>query len=270
MKINDVLSSPNYNSSYNIILNSFIREYDISKANINVLFERGVIDKSTYDNLYNSDKFIREKTIGLMIRKDNQIYKEIQAGIMDAKYKLIQSNNIDLEDIVSIKNDAVFVMNNKLQNTKFGLVDFKLKNTYTLFLKIPKYEFYYYYNTYTKEEKLDIKGINDSKLEIHKNYFMDFLLALFNTLQLSGIVEGVNMIQYFSELYINRKLNIGYYRTFDSNSKFDIIEDGNYTWSVTSISNPERIIDIDIRYNYEIIRDIYGVLISLYFKKVKE
>ena len=78
------------------------------------------------------------------------------------------------------------------------------------------------------------------------------------------------MIQYFSELYINRKLNIGYYRTFDSNSKFDIIGDGNYAWSVPSISNPERIIDLDIRYNYEIIRDIYGVLISLYFKKVKE
>ena len=61
MDINDLLQSPNYNSSYDIILNSFIREYDISKANISVLYQRGVIDKSIYDELYNSDKFIREK-----------------------------------------------------------------------------------------------------------------------------------------------------------------------------------------------------------------
>lgn len=266
MNINDVLSSTNYNSSYNIILNSFIREYDISKANINVLYERGVIDKATYDNLYNSDKFIREKSIGLMIRKNNKIYSEIQKGITEAKYKLIESNNIDLEDIVSIKNDAVFVMNNKLQNTKFGLIDFKLKNTYTIFLKINRYEFYYYYNSYNKEEKLDIKGINDDKLKIHKNYFMDFLLSLFNTLQLNGIISAVNMIQYFSNLYINRKLSIGYYRKFNSESNFDIVCDKTI-WSVQSVSDPSI---IDIRFNYEIIRNIYGVLMSLYFKKVKE
>ena len=73
MDINDVLKGQNYNSSYDVIINSFIREYDISKANINVLYQRGVIDKATYDNLYNSDKSIREKSVGLMIRRDNRI-----------------------------------------------------------------------------------------------------------------------------------------------------------------------------------------------------
>ena len=118
MDINDVLKGQNYNSSYDVIINSFIREYDISKANINVLYQRGVIDKATYDNLYNSDKSIREKSVGLMIRRDNRIYQEIKQGITEAKYQLITENNIDLEDIVSIKNDAVFVMNNKLEKTK--------------------------------------------------------------------------------------------------------------------------------------------------------
>lgn len=266
MNINDVLSSQNYNSSYNIILNSFIREYDISKANINVLYERGIIDKETYDNLYYSDKFIREKTIGLMIKKDNNIYREIQKGIIEAKYKLLESNNIDLEDIVCIKNDAVFVMNNKLKYTKFGLIDFKLKNTYTIFLKIDRYEFYYYYNSYNKEEKLDIKGINDNKIGIHKNYFMDFLLSLFNTLQIDGIIPAVNLLQNFSNLYINRKLDINYYRKFNSESNFDLLFKGNI-WSSQSVNDLNI---VDIRFNYEIIRSIYSILISFYFKKVKE
>ena len=268
MVIEDVLKSQNYNSSYNLILNSFIREYDISKANINALYSRGVIDKPTYDNLYNSDKFIREKTIGLMIKQDQNIYKEIQNGIMNAKYQLITQNDIDLEDIVSIKNDAVFVKNRKLNYTAFGLMDFKLKNTYTIYMKINRYEFYYYYNSFNREEKLDVKGISDDKLIIHKNYFIDFLLALFNTLQIDGIISAVNMIQNFSMAYIRRELPLDYYRKFNSESNFDLLYEGN-VWSTVNISNKDINI-IDIRYNYEIIRDIYGLLISFYFKKVKE
>ena len=142
MRFEDLLKSQNYNSSYDLILNSFIYEYDISKANINALYGRGVISKGEYDNLYGADKFIREKTVGLMIRKDSNVYKEIQAGIMDAKYQLLTQNNIDVEDVVCIKNDAVFVKNAKLDYTKFGLMEFKLKNTYTIFIKINRYEFH--------------------------------------------------------------------------------------------------------------------------------
>ena len=265
MDINKLLESPNYNSEYNLILDSFIREYDLSKANINALYSRGVIDKSTYDNLYNSDKSIREKTVGLMIRKDPNIYKEIQHGIMDAKYQLIVSNLIEPEEIVCIKNDAVFIKNHKLEQTKFGLMDFKLKNTYTIFIKINRYEFYYYFNSYNGEEKLDVKGISDNKLIMHKEHFMDFLLALFNTLQTDGIISAVNMIRNFSLAYIRKELPIEYYRKFNSESNFDIIH-GNEIWSTINATDINL---IDIRFNYEILRDLYGLLMSYYFKKVK-
>lgn len=266
MNVNDLLQSQNYNSSYNIILNAFIHEYDIAKANINALLQRGVIDKALYDNLYSADKSIREKRIGLMIRDNPKIYKEIQAGIMDAKRELITVNNIDIEDIVSIKNDAVFVMNKKPDITKFGLMDFKLKNTYTIFIKINRYEFYYYFNSYNGEEVLDVKGISDDKLVLHEKHFKDFLLALFNTLQVDGIVAAVNMLQNFSLAYINRQLDIGYYRKFNSESNFDLLYEGSL-WSSISVQDKNI---IDIRYNYEILRDLYSVLITFYFKKVKE
>jgi len=266
MNLDDILTRINYSSSYNIILNSFIREYDISKANINALYQRGVIDKTFYDTLYNADKSIREITIGNMIRDNKQIYNEIQAGIVNAKRELIVSNDIDLEDIVSIKNDAVFVMNRKLENTKFGLMDFKLNNTYNIFIKINRYEFYYYFNSFNGEEVLDVKGISDDKLVLHEKYFKDFLLALFNTLQIDGIVAAVNMLQNFSLAYINRQLDIEYYRKFNSESDFDLLYEGNL-WSSITVSDKNI---IDIRYNYEILRDLYGVLLSFYFKKVKE
>ena len=264
MVIDDVLQGPNYNSGYEIILNSFIHEYDLSKANINALYSRGVIDKAMYDNLYSADKAIREKQVGLMIRKDQKIYQEIQNGIMEAKRNLIIVNNIDLEDIVSIKNDAVFVMNRKLDNTKFGLMDFKLKNTYTMYMKARRYEFYYYFNSYNQEEKLDVKGISDNKLVYHKQYFMDFLLALFNTLQVDGIIPAINMLQNFSLAYINRQLDPNYYRKFNSECNFDLLNGYSSNVYVSDI----RL--IDIRYNYEILRDLYKALLTFYFKKVKE
>ena len=266
MNIEDLLKNQNYNSEYNLILNSFIREYDLSKANINALYERGVIDKSQYDNLYNADKQLREKTIGLMIRKDHNIYKEIQNGIIDAKRNLILANNIEPEDIICIKNDAVFVKNKKLEYTKFGLMDFKLKNTYTIFIKINRYEFYYYFNSFNNEEKLDIKGIGDDKLKIHAKYFMDFLLALFNVLQTEGIIQAVNMLHNFSIAYIRKELDINYYRKFNYESDFDL-QYNNNNWSSIYVSDINL---IDIRFNYEILRDLYGILISYYFKKVKE
>lgn len=266
MNIDNLLKSQNYNSSYDIIVNTFIYEYDIAKANINALLQRGIIDKALYDNLYSADKFIREKRIGLMIRKEPKIYKEIQAGIIEAKKELLTVNNIDIEDVVSIKNDAIFIMNNKPNITKFRLMDFKLKNIYTIYIKINRYEFYYYYNSFNQEEKLDVKGISDDKLVIHEKYFMDFLLALFNTLQVEGIIEAVNMIQNFTDAYINRRLDINYYRKFNSESNFDLLYDDNL-WSSNTISDVQI---IDIRYNYEILRNLYSVLISFYFKKVKE
>ena len=262
--MDELLRGPNYNSEYNLIINCLMYEYDLSKANINALYSRGVISKELYDTLYTSDKFIREKHIGLMIRENNNIYKEIQAGIIDAKKQLLISNNIDKENVISIKNDAVFTTV-KCNYTKFGLMDFKLKNTYTLFIKINKYEFWYYYNPITGEEKLDVKGINDSKLDIHRNYFLDFLLELFNRLQQHGVIEAINLLHAFSIAYINRQLEIGYYRKFNSDSKYDVIVQ-NTIWSTISADNLSI---IDIRYNYEILRDLYGVLIEYYFRKEK-
>ena len=111
-----------------------------------------------------------------------------------------------------------------------------------------------------------MKGISDDKLVMHKNYFMDFLLALFNTLQVEGIIEAVNLLQNFSIAYINRQLDSNYYRKFNSESDFDLLYDGNL-WSSISVSDINM---IDIRYNYEILRNLYEVLLSLYFKKIKE
>ena len=50
---------------------SDIREYDISKANINILFAKGIIDEDKYKYLYNLPRMDRQYTIGNMCKNKN-------------------------------------------------------------------------------------------------------------------------------------------------------------------------------------------------------
>ena len=57
----------NYLSTYPFIINNYIREYDLSAANINALYTNGYFDKSAYDLFKSYDKKKREVEIGLLI-----------------------------------------------------------------------------------------------------------------------------------------------------------------------------------------------------------
>ena len=49
-----------YTADISYLTNVFIYEYDISKANINVLFTKNIIDQQTYEFLYNAPRMTRQ------------------------------------------------------------------------------------------------------------------------------------------------------------------------------------------------------------------
>ncbi len=97
----------NYTIELPYLFNQYIREYDISKANISILAEKGAITKKIYDQLYNSDRMFRQIYIGKMIKFNDQIQEVLNEGIIEYKQKFFEINRINDNDIVSIKNDAV-------------------------------------------------------------------------------------------------------------------------------------------------------------------
>ena len=119
----------NYTTDISYLTNVFINEYDISKANINVLYSKRLIDSETYDWLYNAERMTRQVYVG-KLQKDKMIAAELKAGIIEAKKMLFESNMVNDYEVLSIKNDAVFIINRTLEYTKFGLIEFKLKNRY--------------------------------------------------------------------------------------------------------------------------------------------
>ena len=80
----------NYSADISYLLNSFICEYDLSKANINILYSKGVLDKDTYDWLYSAKRMVRQKYIGKLQQQNGEVIRILQAGIVEAKKMLFK------------------------------------------------------------------------------------------------------------------------------------------------------------------------------------
>ena len=107
--ISELYGRFNYISGLKSLFSTYIREYDIAKANISILYTKGVISKELYEQLLVAPREERQITIGLMQQKDPKIVKILQQGIFEAKKALFELNQIQDADILTIKNDAGMV-----------------------------------------------------------------------------------------------------------------------------------------------------------------
>lgn len=258
----------NYTIPVNYIFNHYIREYDISKANINILFAKGIINKSLYDELYSSDRMIRQVYIGKLLRDNDGVSEVLSSGILEYKKKFFESNNISDSDIVSIKNDAVFVLNKIPTICNFDNITFALKNTYTSFMKLPHLEIYYS-NTFDGEY-IDIKGIKDTDLELYHMNFLSIIIDYLRSIQKEGLEYAYKYISDILNMYVKLELPIGCYRRFSSSNDFTF-KTLTDSYSIRAISDTrENKKSLDISYNFELLKimHVYASQI-LYEEKIR-
>ena len=213
------------------LFSKYIREYDISQCNINMLLLSGVINEKDYEYYKSISKIEREIIIGKMIKNDSSIYKHIKEGILKYRNILISSNNISTNDILSIKSDAIFIIDKILDNTIFDeYIEFKNKKSYTSFMSVSRLELYYN----SADDLLDVKGISDSNFLKHENYFLEFLKTVFYLMENNEFKESLNIISSLYHKYINKdpSLDLNYYRSFDDTCSFKLIYDTGYSFDV--------------------------------------
>ena len=99
-----------------IIINRIIREYDMSKANINILLYKGLITQDQFDKYYNMPKGLRERTIGTLQRDYPKINQGLKDGFVEARKMLFESNNLNESNVVAVKKDAVFTLDKYLES----------------------------------------------------------------------------------------------------------------------------------------------------------
>lgn len=271
----DLAEKKNYLVEVPFYFNTFIREYDISKANASILLWKKEINERQFHEIISLPRMDRQILIGNM-QKDKRINDLIQNGFKECRYNFFKQNQLLSTDILSVKNDAIFVLNKKVPVTQFnGVINFLLKNEYTSYMALNRrhIELYYKYDPITREDHIDVKGINDVKLELHKNHFLDFLYFIFEMIEQDSIENTINVFNNFFKQYTNKELDVEYYRTFNADSKF-VVRWKSVThtqlYAFDSISSARNNFEsLDISFNMNLLREIFSFLSNIYFNKSK-
>ena len=257
-----IYNKTNYSQDLSL-LRSCIYEYDIEKANISMLREADVLSEEDYRHLYQSDRNIRQITIGNMIKDDKSIYKTIQDGIINAKKFLFESFKILDDEVLSIRNDAIFITRELPDIIQVNdHVRFTKRNQYNLFIKALRLHFFYFYNPVTKEEVLDVKGL--TKKEEHEQFMLDFIKELLYAYQTRSIESVMILLNTFYYNYCNGGLDKGYYRNL-SDGMYSLKTDSVLSFSAEIVSD-NLLEDVDISENAAFIRELYKIFSVEYLR----
>lgn len=242
-----------------------IIEYDIKSANISILRQSNYIDESYYRYLFQMPKFDREKEIGLLIQSDKRYYDVTSEGISKYKVLLGSHNSIQIQEIVRVANDAVYINRSKdLVYTKFDdYIEFKQKTIFNVSLVLlGKIIIFCKFNTDGTLD-IDVKGLGKNQY-YHQDYMLTTIATVIHLAERSSLEDALNFLSRFIDDYIHLNLDVGYYREFDDQSFFRLkYYDKNINFGIlNSMSlNPD---DLDINRNLLVLRDLWSIILELY------
>ena len=243
----DLYKKVNYRAKIPRVINK-IYEYDIRAANLTMLELSGTINSAVADRLRALPKKDREVAIGKMIAKDKSIGKTIAKGIINAKHRLFRANKIQTDEVLSIKNDAVFISGRRLAVTTVAGVEFVLKHQYAMYQFLDGLELYYD----RRKHSITIKGIRDEIVEHpdHQNGILQFLQTVFDYLLFDRMSDLREYLIDFAEKYKRKELPVQYYRELNLvNSYRTVIELSGFEYNLEEISDQDLWM-INPVYNY--------------------
>ena len=260
-----------YRSPYDWLINKKILEWDLKKANISILRQLDLLTNEDYNKYLEMPKLQREIEIG-KLRKNRQIETAYQKGLVLAKQIFFEKNSINEENILYIDHDSITLVYDWADNRALNIngiispyIEFRMKNSYTSFYRLVIADFLYY-NT-INQEYYRFKGMDERKIKIvHKDYFIDLLLSLAYSAQNDNILKTLEMIKNVYSMYCSRQMNINYYREFNGEARFKILNTPFNIYYAETIDNMQ-LNSIDISHNATILRLLYKIYMSEYFRQ---
>lgn len=230
------------NSNIPYLFNANITEYDMKEAGFSLAKELKLLPQNTIDELSRMSKEKRKIQLGKIQLKDPKYKTENKNAFISAREMFFKKNDIEDDDIISIKKDAIF-SKKVCDFIHFGeYIDFRPKHHYTSYLQLgKKMEFYYSPSEYS------FKGINDKLLKLHEDYMISFLSDFCHMMETSDKKRVLSFLRRFIDKYKRRELNIGYYRRFDIKSNYDVVGQDDVVYMDYDDDNKD---EIDISFNY--------------------
>ena len=268
--MSNIWERTNYKSNIEYLIDTNIREFDISKANISILRDANIISEAEYNYFLHSPRMERQIAIGKLQGQDTNITNILKLGIANARRLFIENNGINDSEILFIRNDAIAVIGNK--NIQYldisDRVKFRENAKYTSYYRHKAIDLFYFYDPVTNIENLDVKGLGDYGVQIHKNYMLEFLSELFYSMQMDGIKTAIQLLQVVHTNYLNMDLDVEFYRELNPRSLFKLHKSVSICSSLyidNAIEYHKRFLDIS--YNDELFRHFNKIFASVYFQK---
>lgn len=232
----------NKNISY--LVSTEIIEYDMVSAGLNICKEYKLLPEQDIEELFQLPKNVRVIRLGLLQKENKNLVRDMNEGFKKARQLFFEANNIQDDEVISIKKDAIFVTK-RCRVREFGNIVFQPKNTYTSYYRINGMEFYF-----NNKTGIDVKGIQNDLLDLHRDYMLKFLHRFFYMNETSSPKHIIKFLNEFTYNYKTKELPLGFYRELNRESAFRTKETINgQTVGLMSISRQDFEI-VDISYNY--------------------
>jgi len=220
--------------------NTNITEYDIKSAGFTVIKYKKLLPEDEIAELEKCEKYERNVRIGKRILQYPKISEEIINTLTEVRKDFVVLNNIEADDILTIKKDAIFLIK-KIPSVLIikGVFEFRPKETYTSYVNLNSKEFYFSSLT----NSMDVKGFPEETKETQKEFFFKEIKKLLAVSEKVSSDSLFTLLKSFRSKYLNRQLNKEIYRDLGTSMfhigdfQFENIED-------------ELLKNVDISQNY--------------------
>lgn len=203
------------NPNIEYLFNDEIIEYDMKDAGFNIIKEYHLLPTQKIQELEMMGKG-RERNIavGNIRGHDKEFSKALGEKFAEARKIFITVNDIEDSSIVSVKNDAIFLIGTA-KRTKFGNIEFRRKNTYSSYVRlsnIRNLEIYY------SSDNIDIKGMGESAVNRHRLYMLSFIKEIISLIEVHDNKVKRRIIRFIDQ-YKAGELDMEYYIEFNNASR---------------------------------------------------
>lgn len=237
LSLAEITNYTNKNIKY--LKNVKIEEWDIKSAGFTVLKFKKILPENIIKEWEFLDKHTRSVKEGLLQKSNPKIAEEIIKTLAAARKGFVLLNNIQEWNILSIKKDAMFLINTPVIKNFVKDFEFRKKGEYSSYISLNNKEFYYNSNS----NVLDVKGLSADSKEFQKDYFLKDLKYFLKSGEKLQYDQLFSILKNYRKKYLNRELPLETYRNLDD-GKFRV---GDYT--LDRIDESLRN-DIDITQNY--------------------
>lgn len=223
------------------LYNVEIIEYDMRDAGLSLSKKYKLLPETTIKYLENLSKNERKVVMGIMQRNDKEFRKAHNEAFKLGRKLFFEENELDSSNVLSIKKDAIFALK-RCENVEFNELVFVPKNVYTSYYRFDRYEYYYYSNG------LDVKGIADDKLMLHREFMISALHEFMYLMEKAKTDKVIRFLKEFIYYYKTKQLSVEFYRELNRDSMYRLdYRLNNQSFAIDHVDSKE---DILINYNF--------------------